>query len=1178
MECLGQIEAIEKKIKSASVPAIKALHKFIYREEGDRNNRKRLRNFKGFPFSANSEEYTAQLEYARRLTTGDLISSYDEEEEESEEEDNEETADKVKNDSGSEHDIQTVSVRPQGKDINFAFNYKDVEDTLRTFDGSNAYPVEKWIEDFEEAAEIFRWTDLQKLVFAKRSLSGLAKLFIQSERAVNSWNKLKDALKKEFISKSNSAQIHKMLSERKLAVHESVQEYYLTMKELASRGSVEEEALIQYIVDGVTDDTPNKFILFAATTLEELKKRLETYEELRRKHREKSYFYKKPTQTNKESPAAASKSPGQPANSKTTISEIRCFICGKKGHHANDCKDKSLGRKCFKCQSHGHIASDCPSIKKENLVTSPKINNISVLPSNNMTKEIKINNITLNALIDTGSQLTIIRASSADKLNAPVLNKVDVTLSGLGKHTVSTLGYFSSVVNIDNSDFPCNIYVVPDNAIYLDVIVGRDILSQAEVKIDPNGISIQKISQNIFLAEINVQNDTNLNIEESTSVEPRQSIEKLITDYKLEKTKSTDVEMKIVLKDETPIFERPRRLPVPEREIVDKQVEEWIKEDIVEPCASDFCNQVVVVKKKDGSPRVCIDYRKINKVIVKDRYPLPLIEDQLDKLHDAKIFTTLDMKNGLRMLTVKNVEEGSRKYTSFVTHKVPYIDDFIIPAENEDIAFSRLKLVLDAAKEFGLELNLKKCAFLKLEVEFLGHVIKSGRIYPSLSKTQAVIKFPEPKTVKERLFAVETLKACLSRGPVLNIYNPKYETELHTDASSKGYGAILLQKSLDDNQLHPVYYFSKKTSEAEKKYSSYELEVLAVIEALKRLRVYLLGIKFKIVTDCQAFEKTMSKRDIATKIARWALLLQEYDYTIEHKPGVRMKHVDALSRHPIMFTEVCGIAIHIKRAQDKDESIKVIKDLLKEKPYEDYFVKNDILYKFSEGLNKKAGKQEGYLHPLFKGEVPLQTYHLDHLGPLQSTSKKYSYILAVIDSFTKFVWLYSTKSTTSAEVIVKLEIQKTTFGSPAHIITDKCTAFTSKEFTDYCDTENIKLSTITTGLPRANGQRQRKLRQEAKKQILKVQNENKKTYNLRRKSANAYKIGDLVAIKRTQVQPGSKLKPKYLGPYRIIKVKDSNTYDVTKEGYCDGPKTTTTCAEYVKPWVLNSLSSGADEG
>lgn len=91
---------------------------------------------------------------------------------------------------------------------------------------------------------------------------------------------------------------------------------------------------------------------------------------------------------------------------------------------------------------------------------------------------------------------------------------------------------------------------------------------------------------------------------------------------------------------------------------------------------------------------------------------------------------------------------------------------------------------------------------------------------------------------------------------------------------------------------------SKKTSPQEGKYSSYELEVLAVVEALKKFRNYLVCAKFEICTDCFPFQKTMSKKDISPNIAKWIIFLEDFDYKIVHRPGKQMKHVDALSRYP----------------------------------------------------------------------------------------------------------------------------------------------------------------------------------------------------------------------------------------------------------------------------------------
>lgn len=782
---------------------------------------------------------------------------------------------------------------------------------------------------------------------------------------------------------------------------------------------------------------------------------------------------------------------------------------------------------------------------------------------------------------------------------------------------------------------------------------------------------------------------------------------------------------------------------------------------------------------------MCIDYRRLNKKISMDRYPLPLIEDLLDKLSTMRVFSVIDLKNGFFHVAVA---PNSRKYTAFVTSdgqfwflKTPmglniappifqkyinvafrplvqqgivliYMDDIIILARDESEALERSRIVLRTASEYGLELNRKKLKLLKRRVEFLGYVIENGSIYPSPEKTLAVVNYPEPKTYKQlqsflgltgyfrkfilnysliakplsdllkkdvdfkferdQRIAFSKLKEELSKEPVLQIYNPDYRTELHTDASKHGYGAVLLQELPEDRKMHPVHYMSKKTTPTEAKYSSYDLEVLAVVVALKKFRVYLLGIRFEIVTDCSAFQQTMDKKDIVPRIARWALMLAEFDYTIKHRSGTRMRHVDALSRSPVLYAVPTEITTRIRKAQQKDDGVRAIIEILKERPYEDYTLIDEVLFKFCNGrdllvipkglqteiikdahekghfsskrteevikqeyyipnlstkvthaigncikciiTNRKAGRKEGFLHPLFKENLPLHTYHMDHVGPLESTHKGYQHLLVVVDSFAKFVCLYPVESTTSAEVIAKLDVQKTTFGNPSQIVTDRGTAFTSQQFKDYCSTENIELKYITAGLPRANGQFERinatvvnvlaklsaenptkwyqhtaavqqainstyqrsinrtpfelltgvkmrlntdpqlvkllndealghleaeraEMREEARKQILKIQEENRKQFNKRRRDASQFQVGDLVAIKRTQRGPGLKLKPKYLGPYQIGKVKNNDTYEVVRKGTYEGPKRTTTCAEYLKRWKGSESSSESDD-
>ena len=117
------------------------------------------------------------------------------------------------------------------------------------------------------------------------------------------------------------------------------------------------------------------------------------------------------------------------------------------------------------------------------------------------------------------------------------------------------------------------------------------------------------------------------------------------------------------------------------------------------------------------------------------------------------------------------------------------------------------------------------------------------------------------------------------------------------------------------------------------KLQSYELEILAIINAVKKLLIYLFGIRFKIVTDCEALKKTLNKKDLSPKVARWALTLEEFDYEVEHKSGTRLRHADALSRHPALVV-MNHLHAMIKKKQFEDKRLHAIKCILGNEPYE----------------------------------------------------------------------------------------------------------------------------------------------------------------------------------------------------------------------------------------------------
>lgn len=136
-----------------------------------------------------------------------------------------------------------------------------------------------------------------------------------------------------------------------------------------------------------------------------------------------------------------------------------------------------------------------------------------------------------------------------------------------------------------------------------------------------------------------------------------------IENYRPEKAAKTTVSMRLVLTDDETVYQKTRRLAANERDIVNAQIKEWRSQGIIRPSSSDYASPVVLVKKKNGTHRLCVDYRLLNKKIVRDRYPLPLIEDQLDRLQSAKICSTLDLKNGFFHVPI---DPSSIKYTAFI--------------------------------------------------------------------------------------------------------------------------------------------------------------------------------------------------------------------------------------------------------------------------------------------------------------------------------------------------------------------------------------------------------------------------------------------------------------------------------------------------------------------------------
>ncbi|XP_049306293.1 retrovirus-related Pol polyprotein from transposon 17.6 isoform X1 [Bactrocera dorsalis] len=233
--------------------------------------------------------------------------------------------------------------------------------------------------------------------------------------------------------------------------------------------------------------------------------------------------------------------------------------------------------------------------------------------------------------------------------------------------------------------------------------------------------------------------------------------------------------------DAKPIRQAPRRVPLAKREDANKIIEDMHKNGVIEPSISPWSSPIVLVKKKDGSTRFCVDYRKLNDVTKKDSYPLPRIDDTLDTLSGAKWFSTLDLQSGYWQV---EIDECDREKTAFsmgdglwefsvmpfglcnapatferlMEHVLKglnwktclvYLDDIIIMGKSFDDHLKNLEEVFQRIASAGLRLNPKKCSLWKKQVTYLGHKVSTEGIHTEEGKIKAVKDWPQPTNIHE---------------------------------------------------------------------------------------------------------------------------------------------------------------------------------------------------------------------------------------------------------------------------------------------------------------------------------------------------------------------------------------------------------------------------------------------
>ena len=343
------------------------------------------------------------------------------------------------------------------------------------------------------------------------------------------------------------------------------------------------------------------------------------------------------------------------------------------------------------------------------------------------------------------------------------------------------------------------------------------------------------------------------------------------------------------------------------------------------------------------------DLRKLNERTIKDAYSLPRIEESLDCLNGAQIFSSIDLKSGYWPFGLTNAPATFQRLMESCLGEmhlnwcIIYLDDIIVFSKSREEHLERLKGVFQKLREAGLKLKPSKYEFFRDKIAYLGHIISKAGVETDPKKIQNITDWVRPKTVTDvrqflgftnyyRKFikqyaqianplnklisgenakkknkkvewtaeceeAFKKLKEICTHTPVLTYADYKRPFKLTTDASKKGLGAVLSQVG-EDGKERPVAFASRTLNKAEKNYTTHKLEFLALKWSITdRFHEYLYGSTFEVFTDNNPLSYVLSSAKLDATGQRWIASLQgPYNFKIHYKPGRLNQVADSLSR------------------------------------------------------------------------------------------------------------------------------------------------------------------------------------------------------------------------------------------------------------------------------------------
>ncbi|XP_011883872.1 PREDICTED: uncharacterized protein LOC105571014 [Vollenhovia emeryi] len=520
--------------------------------------------------------------------------------------------------------------------------------------------IEKWIEHVDDLSAQYDWDDKAILRLIPGRLRGHARQWYDARpRLTGMWSEIKNSLTQQFRKSVPFSKLFKEAANYESTPGQSLGDYCFQklsrMRKLDI--TIPDKYLIDAVIGGISDENVARTVRSAQhgsandlyaymTTLGDLPRHSEKNKAATSNKGDRKDRTSKPLAVDQ---TRATNDENTPPTDEKRNSRPECFNCGKAGHIARKCRMPRI--ECEQCNRLGHRAEKCP-IKKKDVIAVTETGSASSA----YERPVTINGHKVQGLIDTGSGCTLVRKSVILKYEMATITTSNRILQGFAGCAAISNRATRCEIRVMDAVAQVDAIIVPDDCLVYDLIVGRDFLEQEYIVMIKHGNKatlkqlpvISSDGENIVGVYFsNVRGSNEITITTGTAgKKAKQLATALLREFEdciarsvSELGKTDGAALRIRCTTDEPIVYRPYRLAEAEKRVVREMIRELLDNGIIRESESPYASPILLVKKKNGEHRMCIDFRKLNAVTIKDKYPMPLIEEQIDKLGGCQYFT-----------------------------------------------------------------------------------------------------------------------------------------------------------------------------------------------------------------------------------------------------------------------------------------------------------------------------------------------------------------------------------------------------------------------------------------------------------------------------------------------------------------------------------------------------------